>query len=60
VEVGVRTGRSEVLGEALARGGGRMTVTVELTGTRSARIVWAEILDQKLDDASSVLDAIGG
>lgn len=37
----------------------RLTVTAELAETRSARVVWAEILDQKLDDAFLVLDEIG-
>jgi DNA-binding SARP family transcriptional activator/tetratricopeptide (TPR) repeat protein len=39
--------------------GKRCTVTVELAETRSARIVWAEVFDQALDDAFLVLDAIG-
>jgi DNA-binding SARP family transcriptional activator len=37
----------------------RLTVTVELAETRSARIVWAEVFNHKLDDAFLVLDAIG-
>src|SRR4029450_2667926 len=37
----------------------RLTVTVELAETRSARIVWAEQYDHKLDDAFMVLDEIG-
>jgi TolB-like protein len=36
--------------------GGRLTVTVELAETRSARIVWAETFHHKLDDAFPVLD----
>jgi DNA-binding SARP family transcriptional activator len=39
--------------------GERLTVTVELAETRSARIVWAEIFNNKLDDAFLVLDEIG-
>src|SRR5262249_49835160 len=39
--------------------GERLTVTVELAQTRSARIVWAERYDHKLDDAFLVLDEIG-
>ena len=39
--------------------GKRLTVTVELAETRSARIVWAEIFNQKADDAFLVLDEIG-
>ena len=34
-------------------------VTVELAETRTARIVWAEVFDHKLDDAFLVLDEIG-
>jgi DNA-binding SARP family transcriptional activator len=37
----------------------RLTVTVELTETRSARIVWAEVFNQTIDDAFLVLDEIG-
>jgi TolB-like protein len=39
--------------------GDRLTVTVELVETRSARIVWAETFNHKLDDAFLVLDEIG-
>jgi DNA-binding SARP family transcriptional activator/cytochrome c-type biogenesis protein CcmH/NrfG len=39
--------------------GTRLTVTVELTDTRSARIVWAETFDLTFDDAFAVLDEIG-
>src|SRR6058998_3799502 len=34
-------------------------VSVELTETRTARIVWAEVFDKKVDDAFLVLDEIG-
>ena len=37
----------------------RIAVTVELAETRSARIVWTEVFDHKLDDAFLVLDEIG-
>jgi TolB-like protein len=37
----------------------RLTVTVELAETRSARIVWAEVFNRTLDDAFLVLDEIG-
>jgi DNA-binding SARP family transcriptional activator len=37
----------------------RLTVSVELAETRTARIIWAEVFDQKLDDAFLVLDEIG-
>jgi DNA-binding SARP family transcriptional activator/TolB-like protein/uncharacterized protein YukE len=39
--------------------GTRLTVTVELAETHSARIVWAEIFDLTFDDAFVVLDEIG-
>ena len=39
--------------------GKRLCVTVELAETRTARIVWAEIFNQPLDDAFLVLDEIG-
>lgn len=38
----------------------RLIVTAELIETRSARIVWAEIFDQPMDEAFLVLDDIGG
>jgi TolB-like protein/Tfp pilus assembly protein PilF len=44
---------------SLQRQGNRLTVTVELTETRTARIVWAEVFDKKVDDAFLVLDEIG-
>ena len=37
----------------------RLTVTVELAETRTARIVWAELFNNALDDAFHVLDEIG-
>jgi len=39
--------------------GKRLTVTVELAETRTARIVWAETYTHTLDDAFFVLDEIG-
>jgi DNA-binding SARP family transcriptional activator len=48
-----------VVGGSLRRRGERLTVTVELAETRTARIVWAEVFDHKADDALLVLDAIG-
>jgi TolB-like protein len=38
---------------------GRSRVTVELSETRSARVVWADAYERKLDDAWLVLDDIG-
>ena len=48
-----------VVSGSLQRQGKRLTVTVELAETRTARIVWAEVFDTKLDDAFLVLDEIG-
>lgn len=48
-----------VVSGALQRQDKRLTVSVELAETRSARIVWAEVFDHKLDDAFLVLDEIG-
>ena len=39
--------------------GTRLTVTVELAETRSARIVWTEVFNLTFDDAFVVLDEIG-
>src|SRR6185437_14650197 len=44
---------------SLRRDGRELTVTVELAETRTARIVWAETFNQKIDDAFLVLDEIG-
>jgi DNA-binding SARP family transcriptional activator/TolB-like protein len=48
-----------VVSGSLRRQGNRLTVSVELVETRTARIVWAEVFDQALDDAFLVLDEIG-
>jgi len=48
-----------VVSGSVQRPGERLTVTVELAETRTARIVWAEIFNHKLDDAFLVLDEIG-
>lgn len=37
----------------------RVTVSVELTETRTARIVWADVFNRQLDDVFLVLDEIG-
>ena len=37
----------------------RLTVSCDLVETRTARIVWAETFDEKIDDALDVLDEIG-
>jgi TolB-like protein/Flp pilus assembly protein TadD len=48
-----------VVSGSLRRDGDRLTVTVELSETRTARIVWAEVFIHKTDDAFLVLDEIG-
>jgi TolB-like protein len=48
-----------VVSGSLQRHGQRLTVTVELVETRTARIVWAEVFNHKADDAFLVLDEIG-
>lgn len=48
-----------VVSGSLQRRGHRLTVTVELAETRTARVVWAEVFDQKVDDAFFVLGEIG-
>ncbi|WP_420846320.1 transcriptional regulator [Microvirga brassicacearum] len=48
-----------VVGGSVWRHDKRLTVTVDLTETRTARIVWAESFDHKLDDAFFILDEIG-
>jgi TolB-like protein len=44
---------------SVRRSGQRLTVAVELTETRTARIVWADRFDRTLDDAFLVMDEIG-
>lgn len=48
-----------VLGGTVRRHDHRLTVMVELAETRTARILWADSFDHRLDDAFLVLDAIG-
>jgi DNA-binding SARP family transcriptional activator len=48
-----------VVSGSLRRQGKRLTVAVELAETRTARIVWAEMFNHKVDDAFLVLDEIG-
>jgi DNA-binding SARP family transcriptional activator/TolB-like protein len=48
-----------IVSGSLQRKGKRLTVTVELAETRTARIVWGEVFDKKVDDAFLVLDEIG-
>lgn len=48
-----------VVGGTVSMREGRLTVTVELAETRSARIVWADTFHHKLDDAFLVLEEVG-
>jgi DNA-binding SARP family transcriptional activator/Flp pilus assembly protein TadD len=48
-----------VVSGTIRRDGKRLTVTVELTETRTARIVWAEVMKQTLDDAFLVIEEVG-
>ena len=48
-----------VVSGSVRRQDARLTVTVELVETRTARVVWAEIFNRKVDDAFLVLDEIG-
>jgi DNA-binding SARP family transcriptional activator len=48
-----------VVSGSLRRDGKRLTVTIELAETRTARIVWAEVFNHREDDAFLVLDEIG-
>jgi TolB-like protein/Tfp pilus assembly protein PilF len=48
-----------VVGGSVQTHGDRLTVNVELTETRSARIVWAEIFNRRTGDTLQVLEDIG-
>jgi TolB-like protein/tetratricopeptide (TPR) repeat protein len=48
-----------VVGGAVRLQGRRLSVTVELVETRTARIVWSEVLNHDFSDAFFVLDDIG-
>jgi hypothetical protein len=48
-----------IVGGSVRRQANRLAVSVELTETRTARILWAEMFDHRFDDALLVLDEIG-
>ena len=48
-----------VVSGSLHRERNRLTVAAELVETRTARVIWAEVFDEKVDDAFLVLDTIG-
>jgi DNA-binding SARP family transcriptional activator len=58
-DVGRMLDADYVVSGSLRQWGSRITVTVELAEARSARIVWREDFDHKLDDALHALDEIG-
>src|SRR3546814_15971445 len=58
-EVGRILNVDYVVSGSLSRRGKRITVTIELAETRTARIVWTEVFDQKLDQALLVFDELG-
>jgi len=58
-EAGRRLNVDYVVDGSVRSRGARFTATIELVETRSARIVWTETYDHKLDDAFLFLDEIG-
>ena len=58
-EAGRRLNVDYVAGGTLRRAGGHLHVNVQLTETRSARIVWADTITARYHDALGVLEEIG-
>jgi TolB-like protein len=58
-EAGRRLNVDYVASGSVKQQSGRITVSIEVAETRTARIVWAETFDQKLDGTFVVLDEIG-
>jgi len=48
-----------VVSGSVRRNAKKLTVSADLIETRTARIVWAEVFDEKIDDALNVLEQIG-
>jgi len=48
-----------VVSGSVRRNARKMQVSADLIETRTARIVWAEVFEEKLDDALDLLDEIG-
>jgi TolB-like protein/Flp pilus assembly protein TadD len=48
-----------VVSGSVRRNGRKLTVSADLIETRTARIVWAEVFNEKIGDALHVLDEIG-
>jgi DNA-binding SARP family transcriptional activator/TolB-like protein len=59
-DAGRRLGVDYVAGGSLRHEpGGRLSVSVQLTEARSARVLWAEVFGGRLDEAFGLLDEIG-
>jgi TolB-like protein/DNA-binding winged helix-turn-helix (wHTH) protein len=58
-QAGRLLGVDYVVAGSLQLQGKRLTVTVELTETRTARVIWAEVFNQDQNDVFLVLDEIG-
>jgi DNA-binding SARP family transcriptional activator/TolB-like protein/Flp pilus assembly protein TadD len=58
-DAGRRLNVDYVASGTVRRGDARVNVTVELVDVRTARILWAETFDRKLDDTFDVIDQIG-
>jgi DNA-binding SARP family transcriptional activator len=55
-----RTLNVDYVATGTVRGHGKgRSVAIELTETRTARIVWSEVFDNRADDAFAVLDEVG-
>jgi DNA-binding SARP family transcriptional activator/Flp pilus assembly protein TadD len=48
-----------VVSGSVRRNGKKLTVSTDLIETRTARIIWAEVFDEKIEDALDVLNEIG-
>ena len=48
-----------VVSGSVRRQGRQLSVSVELAETRTARIVWSEVLNEEIDEAFAVIDEIG-
>ncbi|MFZ2101809.1 MAG: transcriptional regulator [Oricola sp.] len=48
-----------VVSGSLRKHGDRLRVSAQITETRTARVLWAEVFDQKPDDTFELLDQIG-
>jgi DNA-binding SARP family transcriptional activator len=58
-EAGRRLHVDYVASGSIARRGARLRVRVQLAETRSARVLWADEIDTRADDALALLDQVG-